>query len=447
MKTIKLPIKLQSSQIGIVKDLQRQYSSVVRWSFNRFQEGLKEKDIRFLSKSLSSIDDLNSWFVQCAILEGKQVLKSFQDRQKKNPKVKKLIFGGKRNLSDYLKGLISKEAYKNKKLNPLGSQGEFLHKGNRMFDFDFYNSLIIFKLNKKVHFDIILPCLHKKLFNELCKLQELTDLKKATVSVKLTSEFIYLTYEEPKIINQLSLLENRCIGIDLNPNHIGVSVLEFTDESFEVLEGRDFDLSRLTIKSNKCSECKETKYLVNKLKFETIEITKSIHQLSKKWNCKFIFIEDLNFKQGSSGLGKGFNRLTKNKWLRTLFTEQLEKRSKVFGQLLFKVNAAYSSTIGNLTQDYIDPINSSIEIGRRGYEVIILKNKKFYPSFDFVKTSFEELWKQMLKWDEVESWKELHTEIKNSKVKYRVSLEDYLKPFEVFSMNSIKSKIKLYCFT
>ena len=42
MKTIKLKIK---NEINITKEL-KEFNSIVRFSFNRFQEGLKEKEIR-----------------------------------------------------------------------------------------------------------------------------------------------------------------------------------------------------------------------------------------------------------------------------------------------------------------------------------------------------------------------------------------------------------------
>ena len=63
MKTIKLPYKTTEDLTSILK----QYSNVVRYSYNRFLEGKTEKDIRELSKSLNSIDLLNSWLIQCGI--------------------------------------------------------------------------------------------------------------------------------------------------------------------------------------------------------------------------------------------------------------------------------------------------------------------------------------------------------------------------------------------
>jgi hypothetical protein len=98
----------------------------------------------------------------------------------------------------------------------------------------------------------------------------------------------------------------------------------------------------------------------------------------------------------------------------------------------------YSSVIGNLQHSYFDPINASLEIGRRGYNVIISKNKQFYPSF-FLKDQWKEYFKDL------RDWKELFRELKNSKLRYRVSLDES-NLSKVFQMKSIKSKVLIYEF-
>ena len=136
-----------------------------------------------------------------------------------------------------------------------------------------------------------------------------------------------------------------------------------------------------------------------------------------------MFLEDLNFKTGNKKKGKGFNRLTINQWNRNTPFEIL---SKYFKNKIFKVNAAYSSTIGNCLYNYSDPINASLEIARRGFDVIILKkknkegNSSFYPEFNLLKMR-EEIRNQTAHL-ELNSWKELHSFLKNSKMMYRVPL-------------------------
>lgn len=68
------------------------------------------------------------------------------------------------------------------------------------------------------------------------------------------------------------------------------------------------------------------KYLNNKLNYEILDISKRISGISKHYKCKFIFIEDLEFKGESKGEGKGkaFNRLNKNLWKRNIFIQKFK---------------------------------------------------------------------------------------------------------------------------
>ena len=52
-------------------------------------------------------------------------------------KDKKIVFGGKLNLKQYIKKLITKEQYCLNKLSPITIQGEACKGGNRLFNFDF----------------------------------------------------------------------------------------------------------------------------------------------------------------------------------------------------------------------------------------------------------------------------------------------------------------------
>lgn len=79
--------------------------------------------------------------------------------------------------------------------------------------------------------------------------------------------------------------------------------------------------------------------------------------------------------------------------------------------------------------------------------MFLLKNKRFYPNFESNIASIQHRWKEMgiEITEKIQDWKQLISYIKNSKIKYRISLNDNQK-FNVFSLNSKKSKIKQYCF-
>lgn len=115
---------------------------------------------------------------------------------------------------------------------PITIQGEQLYYGNRLFDFNFEENEIIFKLSRTDHRILKYKVPHKKIKNNLTELQELVDNKQITITVNLTRENIYLTFDESKISNRnfKDLKKNRVLGIDMNPNYIGMSVIEF-DES------------------------------------------------------------------------------------------------------------------------------------------------------------------------------------------------------------------------
>jgi predicted transposase len=303
MKTIKLPYKANENLTSMLK----QYSNIVRYSYNRFIEGKTEKDIRELSKSIGNIDLLNSWLVQCGIKDGKAIQTRFKN--------KKVIFGGKYNLINRLKNKITKEDYQLKRLCPINIQGEELKQGNRSFRLDIIeNNQIIFKLSKDNHIKLELPNLRNNIKKELFKLQQLNEVKQNqkgyTYSIRFDLTNIYISFEEFKTeTNKLN--ENRYLGIDLNPNTIGISVLD----NNKVIHTQEFSLKQIfdSILSKKLSsDSDKMKYFQNKLKFETFEISKSISLIAKEFNCKSVFIEDLHFKIGNSGLGKKFNRKTKN---------------------------------------------------------------------------------------------------------------------------------------
>ena len=435
MKTIKLPYNSSYN----LKQILKQYSNIVRYSYNRFQDDNSEKEIRLLTKELKNIYLLNSWLIQCAILEAKILHKRFKD--------KKIIFGGKFNFIQLLTKKITKDEFTIKRLFPVNIQGEQLSKGNRMFKLDIIeNNQIIFKLNKNQHIELKLPKLRKNIKYELFKLQQLNEIKNKeigyTYTVRFDLKYVYISFEEFKE-QEIDLNEHMCIGIDMNPDTIGISILDCGN----VIHTQEFSLKPLFSKifDNKISsDSNKMKYYQNKLKFETFEISKSLSKLAKQYNCKTAYIEDLKFKQKlpkEQKYNNIRNRKNKNLWKKQIFINNLIKRLNIFNIKVFEVNPAYSSFIGNLQYDYTDAVNASIEIARRGYEYRILKHtNKFYPDL-LVKHQ----WKEMA--TKFTNWKEFISEIKNLKLKYRVSLNEVTKSFRVFQQNSTyKSMVLNYVF-
>ena len=444
MKTIKLPYKIiDDSYNDYIINIIRQQSIVMRWSYNRFIEGLKEKDVRHKVSELNNINDIDSWFIISSISVGKQIKLSNYDKKTNNHK--KVIFN-KKNYIRRQKNLISNEEYRNSKHNFIYSVGQANNNGNRKFQLDIVNNQILFKPKKEIKIYLELPKLRNNIKKELLMLDQLSKLKQIPITYKLDKKYIYIDFEESKLHDNKNIktnnlndqFSNRILSIDLNPNYIGISVLEFNNSSYKVLKAFCYDISKLT---NKRSNH-------NKLKHETIEITNKIINFCKHYHIKYVGIEKLNnLIPKDHNKGKNNNSLLNNKWLRTLFTEQLSKRCRIHNINLYKIGAYYSSYIGNLQHNYFDPINSSIEIGRRTYEIIINKDKtKFYPSNINIKTILLDQWKESINIEVYKCWKELCKEIKNLKLRYRVSLNESSYSYNVLRSSSIKSKVLIIDF-
>ena len=411
MKTVKLQI---SNNPDVLEDM-RIFSSMGRIAFNRFQDGYSEKQI---TEYLNTRFVANCWLIRSAIKEAHALFDAQGQRH--------IVFGGKWNLKQYLKGLITKEQFKQNRLMPLCSIGEYQFKGNRLVDFDLPNNRVVYKPSRGVCKEICFCPVKKKLANELAKVQELASQKKMPVTVKFTDKHLFLTYDESLIYKEAykGLKHNRVLGIDMNPNYIGVSVIEFDkDDEFKVLHKEVYDLTALTKSSCRASSDSKSKYFTNKLRHETLAIAHKINRLVDYWKCSKLAIEDLSIKPKDQKKGKTFNRLCNNKWERQLFVNKLKMLAGIHRYELVEVNPAYSSIVGNFAygnENTPDMVAASIEIARRAYKKF--EKGWFYPKFN-VETQ-EERWKQTL--GGVKTWKNLFLKVKEAKLKYRFLLVDYV---------------------
>ena len=407
MKTIKLPIQFNDS---IEEDI-RVYSSVVRYSFNRFQEGLKIKEIYH---DCCQKFNLGSHLLNCANREAQSLFKREGN--------KKVIFG---DFKRRLKGLISNEEFKISKLRGFTSEGECPQKGNRHFKFDIENNTIIYKRNKKEHIILSLPNLKKKVKEELLKIQYLMEEKKLPVTIKLKNGFIFITFDESIVHESLKLKDlksNRVMGIDLNPNYIGFSILEFKDEKFKVIKKGVFDVTLLNKDFNK-----------NKKRHELRELNHKLIRICKHYKVSKICVEELNISSSNKGQGKVFNRLCNNQWNREVTLNNLKVLTSTYGIELIEVNPIYSSFVGNIeygNSTTPDMIASSIEIARRGYKKF--SKGWFYPTLNLekVRNKFNQ-WKEEI-YSNVKSWKKLFVKVKKSGMRYRFQLSECDAVFKKF---------------
>ena len=432
MKTIILDIT--SNIDDVILDTQKVFNNMVRYAYNRLKdnEDLKEKDLRSI---VNKTFNQPSWLRECATKDAIYLYKSNKTKGSNKP----VIFGGLKNLKELLLKKKTKEQYKLDKLVPITLQGEACKHGNRMFNFNFSVNELIYKPNRKQHITLTYKQPHKNILRDLFQLQELSKQNKIAITVKLNvvTKKLYIIFDESKLEYEkyTDLKNNRIIGIDLNPNAIGLSVLEFdkdNSETFKVLHKEvisTYELNRKTISSNK-------------RKFELIEICYHIDKLLKTWKCSRICLEELNINSSNKQRGKEFNRLCNNVWCRNLVINKLKMLSTMHGYFITEINPAYSSFIGNIlygAEDTPDMVASSIEIARRAYNKF--KKGHFYPSIQI--SHLNERWKQTL--NGLSNWKEMFDKVKKSGLKYRFLLCDYIQN-AVFSKKYIKQCVTLYTF-
>lgn len=402
MITLKLPINLAEEDKIFIKELQQKQSPTIRSAYKSASFGLAEISVREELRNRFKNSELDSWFQQSAVKLGIGNFKADKELG-----IEKRIFGGKKNFVRRTKGLISNEEWKECRLLPIYLIGESPAGGNRKFKFGI--DKIIFKPWKKKQVEICLPKLNKnwsKLWESAILLASQNLLP---ITVSLTPEFICLSFDDIKIkesIKKRKTIKNRYAGIDLNPNYIGVSVFD----SGKLISTKLIDLKELTGKNKSES----------KISHETYEIGHDVGNYLKHLKVDKVFIEELKFKQGDKGLGKNFNRLTQNQWKKEKFKAAL---TKYFPKSIYSINAAYTSTIGNVLNPHLpDPIAASTAIAERGFEIVVKKSKKFYPELPTSK-ELEDRWKET-EFPVFSSWIEIHRFIKNSGLKYRVPIPE-----------------------
>lgn len=428
MKTIKLPYTSNIPE-DILYNLMRIQSNITHIAYNRYREGMNERNISSYLKNMNNIK-IDSYLELSGIKRAKQSY----DRDIILNYVS--CFGGKELFKKLSQKEISKEEYKKKRLLPIYSVGNSYKKGNQKFKLDFDDRKITFNYLRKEIYTINIDWNYKK--DYLYELQTISDLakqKKIALTFQLDFQYVYITFDETKIYTPKNYMGkgNRILGIDMNPNYIGYNISEFCGNEQKIIDTGIYDIKGLTKFFYKKSKIHQQS---NKRKYELTIIAKDIVKKAYQNNCSKITIEELNIKNGNRGKGKCINRLCNNEWGYNVFIQSLKKQCYLHNIELVEVNPAYSSFIGNLVYSkYPDMVAASCEIARRGYFKYI--KGKFYPDL-ITNENISNRWKDAKYWM-YSNWIELYDIVKKSGVKYRIPL-NYL---ESYSLYSVKSKIKI----
>ena len=311
--TIKLDYK--SNQQERILECIKNYNSLFRSTYSFYQQvpDLKHSEATRLQSKLNNIF-LDRWFFASAVYD----VKSFKNKKKKDEKV---IFGSKKNFFDRLRGKISKEEYQLKRLLPLYSVGEAPQKGNRKFQIEDENT-IIFKLSKKEHITLNLIGVSRRYRDYLNQLITLQINKSIPITYRLDTKSVYISFDLNKLKHNLKIqdkIKDRVFGIDLNPNYIGYSVIDWkTDGSYKIIKTGSISLKALNDYDNSLkglgysSQSKERKYISNKRNHEIIQIAHFLSKIANHYRCEVFSLEDLNIKQGDIGKGRKLNKLCNN---------------------------------------------------------------------------------------------------------------------------------------
>lgn len=442
MNTIKLAYQTTKINKDIILSFIKNQNNVIKFLYNRLlnNKDLTQKELTILSNSMNNVF-IDSWLKQSALYKAKELI----------VKNDKMIFGGRKLFIDRCKNKITKEEFQLKKLMPLISIGNKVRQGNNKFSFKIIDSnKLVFKPKCSIKIDILLPKLRKNYKTILCKIEELAHDEMLPVMIELDLNFIYITYDESYLKEkEFAKIKNRIMSLDLNPNYIGYSIIDWVTEdnksilktgciSIKEINDKQFALKKFKVSSNDS----RMKYLVNKRSFEIFEISKYLINIAKNYNVESFSIEDLNIESFDKQKSASYNRLVNNLWNRNRLVSNLEKRLNIYGIKIYKILPQYSSFIGNiLNREFFDPVAASIEINRRTYKFSNHLKPVLFPDFKqstkVIAKSLEEFGNGLINLVDIESWKDLYKRVKNSKLRYRVPLRDNLRVFRLFDKKSL----------
>lgn len=288
----------------------------------------------------------------------------------KNKEIGKVIFGGRKNYEDFIKGKISKEEWKMLRNNELYSRGDKSKTGNP-------NLRIV---NNQLR--ISDPVNDKKFFEYLYipeKRRQFLDEKKYTILIKYVNGIFEVHITTDILKEKKYKLKNGAIGVDINPKSLNASIIS---RQGNYLGSREFDISEVLNSSTN----KTINILGNNIK--------KIVNLAK-WQNKGIVIENLKFKNkiNSRRLNRLLKQFTYAKIIE-LFKTQCAKE----GVELKLVNPAFTSFIGivkyAIRYNMSSHNSASFVIGRRG----LMFKEKIPFSFKGLVESSEERSKSWRKW-------------------------------------------------
>ena len=452
--TIKIPVEYSSTEdCMLISAMRRQQTHIIRSAFKKYEKGLPVKDNSF--DDYNDIDLLDSWLKRSAVYEGKAIYEAEKELQKSSEKKIRTCFGGKSLMNDYRTGKVSKDELSSGRLSPLvsigtadsGSKRRF---GNRKFRLlDDLSGIRIRMRGKKwlqVKFSARLSKNHLKIIRLLYEHQVAGDMP---ITYKIDANFVYISYKvkelykNVKIVNKPKQIQDRVLAIDLNPNYVGWSVVDWKSHSdFHIVESGTITIKDLNDAENAMkgqhlpSSHKKRKKITNERHNEIFLVSKTLITTAVHYGCSLFGYEQLEIVAKDNKKGTNFNRLINNQWLRRPLIDNIRKRCAEYDIECLEVLCGYSSFVGNFVFrdcNLPDMCLASIEIGRRAYEYYhqyiandFAKTKNIlFPNVDDFRERIERTMEVFnLKDSEIDLRKIYYALKADPKIMYRVSLSD-----------------------
>ena len=400
--TIKIPVEYSSTEDRmLISAMRRQQTHIIRSAFKKCEKGLPVKDNSF--DDYNDINLLDSWLKRSATKEGKAIYEAEKELQKTSEKKIRTCFGGKSLMNDYRSGKISKEELRSGRLSPFvcigeADTGSTRRFGNRKFRLlDDLSGIRILMPGKKwmeIKFSARLSKNYTKIIRLLYMHQVAGDMP---ITYKIDSEYVYITYSVEKLYKNVRIenrpkqIQDRVLAIDLNPNYVGWSVVDWKSHGdFHIVESntitiKDLNDAEFAMKRQHLpSTHKKRKKIKNERYNEIFLISKTLTSIAVHYGCSLFGCEQLAIVTKDNKKGTNYNRLINNMWLRRPLIDNLRKNCAEYNIECLEVMCKYSSFVGNfIFRDcgYPDMCLASIEVGRRTYEYY-----HQYIANDFAKT-------------------------------------------------------------
>ncbi|HAA64232.1 MAG TPA: transposase, partial [Thermoanaerobacter sp.] len=356
-------IFLNKEDKQIVLDLMRRWSSCMRFAYKRLLEGYDRKTLK---RDLQGMFDLNSRYVDDAIMKAIGVLESSRQLDN-NPK--KVIFGGRDLFGKLQKRHINGKAYEKLKIRwqekrkgNLYSRGDKSKKGNLNTRIEAKENSTFLRINvgerKYVYSRIEAGYKKNKRREEL--LQEIAESNiPYSVELKLKNGSIYAYFAIEEEYPEIKITKEKgVIGIDVNAYPDNISWAE-TDEKGNLISYGNMPMTELASGSKDKKEYFRWQYA-----HEIVNIAKE--------KGKAIVIEGLDIKnKGKRGdfSGRKSRRIRHNFSYRALLSK-IKTLAKREGIEVIEVNPSYTSIIGMLkySPQYMitKDIAAAYVIARRG---------------------------------------------------------------------------------